>query len=115
MAKLDKERDYPVIASMYRSGMKTGAIAPVFGIHPDYLSSLKSKILAKSTVGDVKVSDIGKAQVLKLALTGSKDEVKLNAAKALVEMDTGAVVDPQSSKSDDSILIEIKRELGSVS
>ncbi len=107
--------DYPLIATMFRLGLRTKDIATRYGVNADYLSSIKSKILGEDSVGEVTdIRDFSKVRLVELAMRGHKDDtVKLNAVKALADIGDTVVGDERTTKDTAKVKLEILSELSS--
>ena len=115
MAKLTDIDYCQSISDLHYAGVKWKAIAIIKSISYDYLMTEKSnpksklfKILTKGT--KAKGRDIANGIITNIAMNGSKDSDKLNAAKYMLDVsdDTEEV---KSTKSDAQILIDIKTDL----
>ena len=113
--KIPKEH-YPLIAAMRLSGSRWTDIAAIYNCHPGSLRNLKDDIMEGTSEADATTkSSIASTVALYIALTAEKDEHRLNAAKSLMNEKEPLEGDGSdgSVKDDESIVIEVKRELSS--
>ncbi len=110
--KIPKE-DYPLLATLFNTGVATGVIATKYGCTPNYISDLKSEFRKKGIIYDnsnIDISDVGKVIVAELAFSADKDAVRLQASKALMDLATGSG-ETQATKDTAKIRVEILSEL----
>ena len=105
--------EYPLIATLFRLGLRTKDIAVRYGVNADYLSSIKSKILGEDSVGEVgDILGFSKVRLVELSLRGNKDDtVKLQATKALADMHSEEVESTTTTRSTTTVIEEITNEL----
>ena len=105
--------EYPTISTMLKCGLLHKDIAAKYGVSTKTIQRIYVHLKENGIIVDnetIDLSSLGKSVVIDMALRADKDVVKLQAGKALMELNTG-VDTTTTTRSTTTVIEEIRSEL----